>query len=149
MKVIEIVNEIHRYVATVRIKRGKSTTASKTIIYAESTTQARTLLSAMYGDDCVVSVKKVSESDLSETVSKRSKPNLVPQVMPTEYTHDLAQKLLLKQLKQNALHLKPTVHDLKVAQSDFEIEQKRVDREYENKLKWAEIRQKRKNIFNS
>jgi len=143
MKITEIVNGVHCYVATVRIKRGKSITTAKTIIYAENATQARNLLTAMYGDDSVISVKKVSESDLNETVSKRSKPNPVPQVMPTEYTHDLAQKLLLKQLKQNALHVKPTVHDLKVAQSDFEIEQKRVNREYENKQKWAEIRKRR------
>ncbi len=143
MKVIEIVNGIHCYVATVRIKRGKSTTASKTIIYAESTTQARTLLSAMYGDDSVVSVKKVSESDLSETVSKRSKPNLVPQVMPTTYKNDVVQRTLLSQMKLNALHVKPTIDDLRAAQSDFEAERKRVDREYENKQKWAEIRKQR------
>ncbi len=147
MKVIEIVNGIHCYVATVRIKRGKSTTTAKTIIYAENATQARNVLSAMYGDDSVISVSKVSESDLSETVSKRSKPNLVPQVMPTEYTHDLAQKRLLNQMKRKALHVKPTGHDLKVAQSDFEIEQKRVNREYNEAMrdteKWVEIRKRR------
>ncbi len=147
MKITEIVSDIFCYVATVRIKRGKSKTTAKTIIYAESITQARNLLSAMYGDDSVISVSKVPESDLSETVSKRSKPNLVPQVLPTEYIHDLAQKLLLKQLKQNALQVKPTIDDLKAAQSDFEIEQKRVNREYdewaEDKLKWAEIRKRR------
>lgn len=143
MKVIEIVNGIHCYVATVRIKRGKSTTTAKTIIYAESITQARTLLSSMYGDDSVISVKKVAESDLNEAAPKRPKSNPVSQVMPTEYIHDLAQKLLLKQLKQNALNVKPTVHDLKVAQSDFEIEQKRVNREYENKQKWDEVRKRR------
>jgi hypothetical protein len=97
----------------------------------------------MYGDDSVISVSKVPESDLSETVSKRSKPNLVPQVLPTEYAHDLAQKLLLKQLKQNALQVKPSLDDLRAAQSDFEAEQKRVNRDYENKLKWAEIRKRR------
>jgi hypothetical protein len=145
MKITEIVNGIHCYVATVRIKRGKFTTAGKTIIYAESTAQARKLLTVTFGDKSVVSVNKVSESDLNEAVPKRAKPNPVPQVLPTEYTHDLAQKALVNQMKQNALQVKPTVHDLKAAQSDFEAERKRVNREYENKLKWAEIRRRRTN----
>jgi hypothetical protein len=143
MKVIEIVNGIHCYVATVRIKRGKSTTTAKTIIFAENPTHARNLLTAMYGDNSVVSVSKVSESDLNETVLKRAKSNLVSQVLPTEYAHDLAKKAMLNQIKQSAPHVKPTIDDLKAAQSDFEIEQKRVNREYENKQKWAEIRKRR------
>lgn len=147
MKITEIVNGIHCYVATVRTKRGKSTTTSKTIIYAENATQARNLLTAMYGDDSVVSLRKVSESDLNETSPNKIIPKPVPRILPTKYAHDLSQKLLLMQLKQNALQVKPTAHDLKVAQSDFEAEQKRVDREYEkwaeDKLKWAEVRRRR------
>jgi len=147
MKITEIVNGVHCFVATVRIKRGKTSTTTKTIIFAENATQARTLLTALYGDNSAISVKKVSESDLNETVSKRSKPNLVPQVLPTEYAHDLAQKRLLNQMKRNALHVKPTIDDLRVAQGDFEAEQKRVNREYdewaEDKLKWAEVRRRR------
>lgn len=143
MKITEIVNGVHCYVATVRIKHGKSKTTAKTIIYAENATQARNLLSAMYGDDSVISVKKVSESDLNETVLKRAKSNLVLQVLLTEYAHDLAKKALLNQMKRNALQVKPTIDDLKAAQSDFGAEQKRVDREYANKLKWADIRNRR------
>jgi hypothetical protein len=145
MKITEIVNGVHCYVATVRIKRGKSTTTAKTIIFAENPTQARNLLTVMYGGNSVVSVNKVSESDLNETVLNRAKSNLVPQVLPTEYDHDLAKKALLNQMKRNALQVKPTIDDLKAAQSDFEAEQKRVDREYANKLKWAEIRKRRTN----
>lgn len=145
MKIPEIVNGIHCYVATVRIKGGKTATTAKTIIYSENATQARNLLTAMYCDDSVISVSKVSESDLNETVLNRAKSNFVSQVLPTEYAHDLAKKALLNQMKQNALQVKPTVHDLKAAKSDFEAEQKRVNREYENKLKWAGIRKRRTN----
>jgi hypothetical protein len=67
----------------------------------------------------------------------------VTRLLPTEYAHDLAKKALLNQMKRNALQVKPTIDDLKVAQSDFEAEQKRVNREYENKQKWAEIRKRR------
>jgi hypothetical protein len=147
MKITEIVNGVHFYVASVRIKRGKSTTTAKTITFAENPTQARNLLTAMFGDNSVVSVNKVSESDLNETVLNRAKSNLMSQVLPTDYAHDLAKKALLNQMKRNALQVKPTIDDLKAAQSDFEAEQKRVDREYEewaeNKRKWAEIRKRR------
>ena len=164
MKITEIVKGIHCYVATVRAKRGKTTTTAKTIIYAESTTQARNLLSLMYGDSSVVSVSKVSESDLNETQLKQTVPNRttspqaprpaqtqapkpVPRILPTAYTHKLAQNALLAQMKRNALHVKPTIDDLRAAQDKFEGEQKRIDRAYDEMLrdreKWAEIRKRR------
>jgi hypothetical protein len=151
MKITEIVNGVHSYVATVRVKRGKTTTTAKTIIYAENATQARNLLSLMYGDNSVVSVSKVSESDLNEAVPNRTtspqatKP--IPRILPAAYTHKLAQNALLAQMKRNALHVKPTIDDLKAAQDKFEGEQKRVNREYEESLKdsekWAAIRKRR------
>ena len=152
MKITEIVNGIHCYVATVRIKRGKTTATAKTIIYAENATQARNLLSAMYGDSSVVSVSKVSESDLNETIPNRTTqrpvPKPVPRVLPTAYTHKLAQKALLDQMKRNLLHVKPTIDDLKAAQDDFETEQKRIDRAYDEALKdrekWVEISKRRR-----
>jgi hypothetical protein len=132
MKITEIVNGIHCYVATVRIKRGKTTTTAKTIIYAENATQARNLLSAMYGDDSVISVSKVSESDLNETVPNRTIPRAdqkpIPRVLPTAFTHKLAQNALLNQLKRDAQQAKPTINDLRIAQDKFEGEQKRIDR---------------------
>ncbi len=151
MKITEIVNGVQCYVATVRMKSGKTTTTAKTIIYAENITQAKNLLSAMYGDDSVVSVSKVSESDLNETVPHRTTPRLapksVPTILPTAYTHKLAQDALVNQMKRNALHVRPTIDDLRAAQDDFEGEQKRIDREYDEALKdrykWAEIRKRR------
>jgi hypothetical protein len=155
MKITEIVNGVHSYVATVRIKRGKSTTTAKTIIHAENITLARNLLSAMYGDDSVVSVSKVSESDLNETVPNRTTPRPtptqvpkpIPRVLPTTYAHKLAQNALLAQMKRNALQVKPTIDDLRAAQDKFETEQKRIDRAYDEALKdrykWAEIRKRR------
>jgi hypothetical protein len=107
--------------------------------------QARALLSALYGEENVVSVTRTTESQLSETVPNRTKPTLIPKILPTHYTHSLAQKALLNQMKRSALHVKPTIDDLKAARSDFEAEQKRVNREYEDKLKWAEIRRRRTN----
>lgn len=147
MKIIEIVNGIHCYVATVRIKQGKTKTTAKTIIYSESIAQVRNLLTAMYGDDSVISVSKVSESNLKEAFPNRTKSNPVTRLLPTEYAHDLAQKALLNQMKRNALHVKPTIDDLRAAQSDFEAEQKHVNRKYEDaindRVKWAAVRKRR------
>ena len=160
MKITEIVNGVHCYTATVRIKRGKTTATAKTIIYAENATQARNLLSAMYGYDSVVSVSKVSDSDLNETNLNQTAPNRAiprptrtqapksaPRLLPTAYTHKLAQKTLVNQMKRNALQVKPTIDDLRAAQDKFEGEQKRIDRAYDEALKdrekWAEIRRRR------
>jgi hypothetical protein len=160
MKITEIVNGVHSYVATVRVKRGKTTTTAKTIIHAENATQARNLLSLMYGDNSVVSVSKVSvseldEANLNQVVPNRTIPRLtqtqapkpIPTILPTAYTHKLAQNALLAQMKRNALHVKPTIDDLRAAQDKFEGEQKRIDRAYDEALKdrekWAEIRKRR------
>jgi len=147
MKITEIVNGVHCYVATVRIKRGKTTTTAKTIIHAENITLARNLLSVMYGEDSVISVSKVYESDLNEAVPNGTIPSHVPRLLPKAYTQKLTRNALVNQMKRNALHVKPTIDDLRIAQDKFEGEQKRIDREYEeavnDKFKWAEIRKRR------
>ncbi len=147
MKITELVNGTYCFSATIRAKRGKSLTTVKTIVFANGISQARALLSVMYGEENVVSVSRIIESQLGEAVPDRTKPKPAPNVLPTEYKHDVVQQTLLNKMKQNALRVKPTVHDLKVAQSDFEAEQKRVDRKYEDavndRAKWAEIRKNR------
>ena len=59
----------------------------------------------------------------------------------------LAQKSLLNQLKRNKLHVKSTIDDLRVANNDLDVQQKRVNREYESEIedraKWAEIRKRK------
>jgi hypothetical protein len=149
VKITEIVAGMECFKATIKAKRGKSSTTTKTIVFADGISQARALLAEMYGEENVVSVTRITESEINEAVPYRTKPvaQPVPRVLPTEYTHDLAQKALLNQMKRNALHVKPTIDDLRAAQSDFEAEQKRVNREYEDALndraKWAGIRKRR------
>jgi hypothetical protein len=146
MKITEIINGIYCFQATVKGNHGKSSTTAKTIVFADGINQARALLGAMYGDENVVSVNRITERQISEAVPNRTKPlaQRVPRILPTEYAHSLAQKALLNQMKRNALHVKPTVDDLRAAKSDFEAEQKRVNREYEDavndRFKWARIR---------
>jgi hypothetical protein len=98
----------------------------------------------MYGADSVVSVTRVTQDQLSEAVPNgtgpQATPKPTPQLLPTATKHNQAQRWLLAQMKQKSLRIKPTKHDLALAQDDFDVEQKRINLEYENALKWAEIR---------
>jgi hypothetical protein len=51
-------------------------------------------------------------------------------------------------MKRNALQVKPTSDDVRIAQDKFETEQKHIDRAYDEALKdrekWAEIRKRRR-----
>jgi hypothetical protein len=147
MKITEIVNGISAYQAAVRVKRGKSSMTVKTIVYADGISQARAMLSEIFDDSNVMSVSRISDSEINETSLVSADQIINPRVFPNRYKRDLAQKLLLQQLKRNAMIVRPTADDLEAARSDFEAEQKRVDREYEkwaeDNLKWAEIRKRR------
>jgi hypothetical protein len=147
VRINEIVGGILGFLATVRVKRGKSSVTVKTIVFADGITQVRAMLSEIFDDSNVISVTRVNDNKLSESQLVPPQQILNPRVFPNRYKHDVAQKLLLKQLKRNAMIIRPTADDLEAARSDFEAEQKRVDREYEkwaeDKLKWAEIRKRR------
>jgi hypothetical protein len=143
VKITEIVNGINCFSATIRATRGKSSTTVKTVVFADGISRARAMLGAMYGEENVVSVSRISENQINEANLIPPDQAVNPRVLANQRKEDIIQKLLLKQLKQNALHVKPTIDDLKVAQSDFEIEQKRVNREYANNQKWAEIRKRK------
>jgi hypothetical protein len=126
---------MRRRLASVRAKLEKATITSNTGIYADSTRNSGKLLAAKYGSNVVASFNKVSETELANTAPNKIISKADQRILPTKYAHSRAQKALLNQMKRNALHVKPTIDDLKVAQSDFEAEQKRVNSEYE---KWAE-----------
>lgn len=147
MRITEIVSNIYCYVAAIKVKHGKSNTTSRTIIYADGIYQARALLIASYGENSVLAISRITDSQLDETVPNRTKILPTPKVLPTAYKHKLAQKSLLNQLKRNKLHVKPTIDDLRAANNELDVQQKRVNREYENEIKdrakWAEIRKRK------
>jgi len=147
VRITEIVSNIYCYVATIKVKHGKSNTTTRTIIYADGISQARALLVASYGENSVLAISRITDSQLDETVPNRTIPQPIPRVLPTAYKHKLAQKALLNQLKRNKLHVNPTIDDLRAANNELAVQQKRVNREYENenkdRQKWAEIRKRR------
>ena len=125
MRINEVVSPLKKYLATVRV----SGTMAKTLIDAESASQARLLLGKMYGKSNVVSVTCVH---LDET--------LIAQPLPTQVKHDEVINNLTKQITQNANKLKPTQKDIEIAVNRYKTNQKRANREYEDKRRLRSLR---------
>jgi hypothetical protein len=53
---------------------------------------------------------------------------------------------LIAQIKQKSLRIKPTTHDVALAQDDFDIEQKCINLAYKKNLKWATLRKRNTNF---
>ena len=120
MRIDEVVNPLKKYLATVRV----SGAMAKTLIDAESSSQATLLLGKMYGKNNVVSVTTVH---LDET--------LIPQPLPSQEKHNEVINNLTKQITQNANKLRPTKRDIQIAVDRVKTNQKRANREYEQKMR--------------
>ena len=120
MRINEVVSPLKKYLATVRV----SGTMAKTMIDAESSSQATLLLGKMYGKNNVVSVTTVH---LDET--------LIPQPLPSQEKHNEVINNLTKQITQNANKLRPTKRDIQIAVDRVKTNQKRANREYEQKMR--------------
>lgn len=120
MRINEVVSPLKKYLATVRV----SGTMAKTLIDAESSSQATLLLGKMYGKNNVVSVTTVH---LDET--------LIPQPLPSQEKHNEVINNLTKQITQNANKLRPTKRDIQIAVDRVKTNQKRANREYEQKMR--------------
>ena len=139
VKIIEITQGMNCYQAVIRTQRGTTRITARTLIFATSAADARALLVAQYGAGSVQSISRVAERDLRETAAVP----VQPKIFPKAYKQRLVRNALVNRIKQNALHVNPTIDDLKAAQDQFDTEQKRADLEYAEEMKWAAIRQKR------
>ena len=120
MRIDEVVNPLKKYLATVRV----SGAMAKTLIDAESSSQATLLLGKMYGKNNVVSVSTVH---LDET--------LIPQPLPSQEKHNEVINNLTKQITQKANKLRATKRDIQIAVDRYKMNQKRANREYEQKMR--------------
>ena len=120
MRINEVVSPLKKYLATVRV----SGTMAKTLIDAESSSQATLLLGKMYGKNNVVSVTTVH---LDET--------LIPQPLPSQEKHNEVINNLTKQITQKANKLRATKRDIQIAVDRYKMNQKRANREYEQKMR--------------
>ena len=120
MRIDEVVSPLKKYLATVRV----SGTMAKTLIDAESSSQATLLLGKMYGKNNIVSVTCVH---LDET--------LIPQPIPSQEKHNEVINNLTKQITQKANKLRATKRDIQIAVDRYKMNQKRANREYEQKMR--------------
>ena len=126
MRINEVVNPLKKYLATVRV----SGTMAKTMIDAESSSQAILLLGKLYGKNNVVSVTSVH---LDET--------LIPQPFPSQEKHNEVINNLTKQITQNANKLRATKRDIQIAVDRYKTNQKRANLEYDKKMRINSWRQ--------
>ena len=120
MRINEVVSPLKKYLVTVRV----SGTMAKTLIDAESSSQATLLLGKMYGKNNVVSVTTVHLDEI-----------LIPQPLPTQVKHDEVINNLTKQITQKANKLRATKRDIQIAVDRYKMNQKRANREYEQKMR--------------
>jgi len=125
MRINEVVSPLKKYLATVSV----SSNMAKTLIDAESSSQAILLLSKLYGKSNVVSVICVH---LDET--------LIPQPIPSQIKHKEIINYLTKQITKKANKLRPTQKDLEIAINRFKTNQKRVNREYQRQIRMISVR---------
>lgn len=120
MRINEVVNPLKKFFATVRV----SGTMAKTLIDAESSSQATLLLGKLYGKNNVVSVTCVH---LDET--------LIPQPIPSQEKHNEVINNLTKQITQKANKLRATKRDIQIAVDRYKTNQKRANLEYDKEMR--------------
>lgn len=125
MRINEVISHLKKFMATVRIKG----TSVKTLIDAESQSQARLLLSKQYGEKNVVSVSHIN-LDEQQTVTP----------IPSQVRHQRIINNLTKKVTAYANKLRPTQQDLDTAVERFNTNQKRVNLELKQKQKLAQMR---------
>jgi hypothetical protein len=127
MRINEVISPLKKFIATVRVKGSQA----RTIIDAESASQARLLLGKQYGEKNVVSV---NQNNLDEQV--------IAQPTASKVKHERLVRWLTNKITRinNRPHF--TQRDVYKAIERFKIRQKRVNLEFK---KQQELQQARDN----
>jgi len=76
MKINEVANNLNTYIATVRVVLRNGTTTAKTQIVADGVSQARSMLTRIYGVGNVLSLQMVTDEDVTEATKTLSSAEL-------------------------------------------------------------------------
>jgi len=125
MRINEVIGPLKKYLAIVRV----SGTMAKTMIDADSSSQASLLLAKLYGKRNVVSVTYVH---LDET--------LIAQPLPSQIKHSEVINNLTSQITKKANKLQPTQKDIEIAVNRYKTNQKRANREYQRQISLSSLR---------
>jgi len=127
MRINEVISPLNKFIATVRVKG----TQVRTLIDAESSSQARLMLEKQYGEKNVVSVSHI-KLDEQQTV------NAVP--------YDLQHEKMVRYLTNKITRIKNRPHftnqDVHKAVERYKLRQKRANLELEQQQKIQQMRDK-------
>jgi hypothetical protein len=127
MKINEVTSPLNKFIATVRVKGSQA----RTLIDAESASQARLMLEKQYGEKNVVSVSHI-KLDEQQTVN----------AVPSDLKHEKMVRYLTNKITSimNRPHI--TKQDVHRAVERYKTRQKRANLELEQKQKIQQMRDK-------
>lgn len=125
MRINEVTSPLHKFIAAVRVKG----TQARTLIDAESASQARLMLEKQYGEKNVISVSHI-KLDEQQTV------NIVP--------YNLQHEKMVRYLTNKITHMKNRPHftnqDIHRAVERYKTRQKRANLEFDKQQKIQAMR---------
>ena len=127
MRINEVINPLKKFIATVSVKG----TQAKTMIDAESASQARLLLGKQYGEKNVVSVSHIS-LDEQHSIS----------ATPSELKHEKVVNYLTNKITRIKNRPKVTQKDVHKAVERYKTRQKRANLELEKQQELQQARDK-------
>lgn len=127
MRINEVINPLKKFIATVSVKG----TQAKTMIDAESASQARLLLGKQYGEKNVGSVSHIS-LDEQQSISAK----------PSELKHEKVVNYLTNKITRIKNRPKVTQQDIHNAVERYKTRQKRANLELEKQQELQQARDK-------
>ena len=127
MRINEVISPLKKFIATVKVKGSQA----RTIIDAESSSQAKLLLGKQYGEKNVVSVSQIN---LDEQVT----------VQPTasQVKHEKLVRWLTNKITHTMNKPRFTQQDVSKAIDRYNTKQKRVNLEFEKRQELQQMRDK-------
>lgn len=127
MRINEVISPLKKFIATVRVKGSQA----RTIIDAESSSQARLLLGKQYGERNVVSVSQIN---LDEQV--------IAQPTANQVKHERLVRWLTNKITLSMNRPRFTQQDVSKAIDRYKTRQKRVNLELEKQQELQQARDK-------
>ena len=127
MLINEVISPLKKFIATVSVKG----TQARTIIEADSESQARLLLGKQYGEKNVVSVSHISLSE-----------QLLVNPIPSEVKHQKMVNYLTNKITQLANRPRFTQADIRAAVERYKTRLKRANLELDKRQAFQQMRSK-------
>ncbi len=125
MRINEVTSPLKKFMVTVNVKG----TQARTMIDAESASQARLMLERQFGEKNVVAVSQLSLSEDADI-----------SITPSQIKHERIIRFLTQKLSRYANRLRPTRQDYEAAIERYMTKQKRVNLDFQKKQDHQQMR---------